>query len=581
MKRLMKYVKPFLLLTIVCLVLKQFASVMELQIPSALADIIDKAVPMARESGDTSTIIHYGLLMMVYAVAGAGTNLIANICSAYITAWTTRDIRQAMFVKINSLSARQLDGLTTSSAIARLTSDTYNVQNMFRRCLAIGIRGPIMMIGGVFVMLRMDAPMTLILIAVIPCVVFITVKLTKRAIPLHKERQVILDRLTGKVQENATGVRVIKALSNSAYERGKFDEVNDALSEKNLQAGYATAGLRPLTQGILNLSLVAVIVFGAYRVNGGLTQPGKIIAFTSYFTQILHVTLGLSGIFATLSTGAASASRIAEVLDMEQDSNQTIRDILPEETENSLEFRDVTFSYNGLRPNLSHVSFALKPGQTLGILGATGSGKSTILNLLLRLYDADEGKILIHGRDVQSIPEEELHAMFGMTFQNDFLVADTIRQNIAFFRDLPEDAVEKAAVLAQAKEFIDEKEGGMDYMLAVGGNNVSGGQKQRILIARAMAAEPEFLLLDDASSALDYATDAKLRRAIAESLPDTTKIIVAQRISAIRHADLILVLDDGCVIGEGKHDDLMKNCPIYRETALIQMEAEGEEVTAG
>lgn len=577
----MRYAKPFLLLIVICLILKQGAVILELQIPSALADIIDKAVPMAKESGDTSTIVRYGVYMILYAITAAGTNFLANVLSAFITARTARDIRQAMFVKINNLSARQLDGLTTSSAIARLTSDTYNIQNMFRRCLAIGIRGPIMMIGGVFVMLQMDIPMTAILAAVIPCVVYITVHFTQKAIPLHKERQTILDRLTGKVQENTTGVRVIKALSKSAYERERFDEVNNELSDKNLQAGYATAALRPLTQVILNVSLVAVVLFGSFRVNSGLTQPGKVIAFINYFTMILNVTLSLSGIFAVLSTGAASASRIAEVLDMEPDSNQTIRDILPEETKYALEFRHVCFSYNGVAHNLEDVSFTLDRGQTLGILGATGSGKSTILNLLLRLYDADKGKILIDGRDVQSIPEDELHTMFGLTFQNDFLVADSIRQNIEFFRDLPPGAAEKAAVLAQAKEFIDEKSGGMDYCLAVGGNNISGGQKQRILIARAMAAEPKFLILDDASSALDYATDARLRRAIAQSLPKTTKIIVAQRVSAIRHADLILVLEEGCVIGKGTHEELMQNCETYRETALIQMEAEGEGVTAG
>ncbi|MBR2365833.1 MAG: ABC transporter ATP-binding protein [Oscillospiraceae bacterium] len=580
MKKLLRFTKPYLLMLIVCLVLKQGAAILELQIPSALADIIDKAVPLARQSGDTSTIVRYGLYMILFAVTGAGTNLIANTISAFITSKAVRDIRQEMFEKINSLSARQLDGLTTSSAIARLTSDTYNVQNMFRRCLMIGIRGPIMMIGGVFVMLRMDIPLTAILVVVIPCVAYITVHLTKKAIPLHKQRQTVLDRLTGKVQENATGVRVIKALSKSAHEREKFDAVNEELSEVNLRAGYATAALHPLTRLLMNLSLAAVVLFGAFRVDAGLTHPGKIIAFINYFTMILHVTLGLSGVFSVISTGAASAGRIAEVLDMEPDSNQLIRDILPEEDGCALEFREVDFSYNGVTPNLENISFRLEKGQTLGILGATGSGKSTVLNLLLRLYDADSGKILIDGRDVQSIPEEELHAMFGMTFQNDFLVADTVRQNIEFFRELPPGAAEKAAVLAQAKEFIDEKEGGMEYGLAVGGNNLSGGQKQRLLIARAVAEEPKFLILDDASSALDYATDARLRRAIAESLPDTTKIIVAQRVSAIRHADLILVLEDGRVIGKGTHDELMQSCETYRETATIQMEAESEEVTA-
>ncbi|MBQ3072696.1 MAG: ATP-binding cassette domain-containing protein, partial [Oscillospiraceae bacterium] len=391
MKKLLRFTKPYLLMLVVCLVLKQGAAILELQIPSALADIIDKAVPLARQSGDTSTIVRYGLYMILFAVTGAGTNLIANTISAFITSKAVRDIRQEMFEKINSLSARQLDGLTTSSAIARLTSDTYNVQNMFRRCLMIGIRGPIMMIGGVFVMLRMDIPLTAILVVVIPCVAYITVHLTKKAIPLHKQRQTVLDRLTGKVQENATGVRVIKALSKSAHEREKFDAVNEELSEVNLRAGYATAALHPLTRLLMNLSLAAVVLFGAFRVDAGLTHPGKIIAFINYFTMILHVTLGLSGVFSVISTGAASAGRIAEVLDMEPDSNQLIRDILPEEDGCALEFREVDFSYNGVTPNLENISFRLEKGQTLGILGATGSGKSTVLNLLLRLYDADKG----------------------------------------------------------------------------------------------------------------------------------------------------------------------------------------------
>ena len=381
------------------------------------------------------------------------------------------------------------------------------------------------------------------------------------------------------VQENATGIRVIKALSKTQYEMDRYDKVNGELADKGLEASLITAKTRPLTNTIFYLSLVGVILVGAFRVNGGHMLPGKIVAFMSYFTLIVNATLGISGVFVMCSTGAASAARISEVMDMEK--TMQLQEFAQEQTDYALEFCNVSFSYDGVEPNLSNVSVKLKKGQTLGIIGATGSGKTTLVNLLLRFYDVDEGRILINGRDIRSIPNEELRQMFGVVFQNDFLVADTIEKNIDFYRDLGSDALRKAAVMAQASEFIAEKEGGMEYCLTVKGNNLSGGQKQRLLIARALASGPDILVLDDSSSALDYQTDAKLRKALSESFENTTKVIIAQRVSSIKGADCILVLDGGDVIGQGTHDELMTSCEEYQHIARIQMETEEEVAVHG
>ena len=320
---------------------------------------------------------------------------------------------------------------------------------------------------------------------------------------------------------------------------------------------------------MLNLGLTLVVVVGAFRVNSGEIKSGVIIAFLQYFTMILNAMLGVTRIFVMWSKGEASAKRVAEVLALPED----LKILPPQEPEESpahIEFRSVSFSYTGVGKNIEDLSFRLEHGQTLGILGPTGSGKSTILNLLLRLYDADSGEILIDGQDIRTIPYEQLRKKFGIVFQNDFITEGTIAHNIRFFRDIDNASVEKAADAAQAS-FIREKEGGMEAEVVVRGNNLSGGQKQRLLIARALAADPEILVLDDASSALDYQTDANLRKALRENFRHTTTVLVAQRISSLRHADLILVLDDGQVSGAGDHAHLMETCEEYRIIAQTQM----------
>lgn len=329
----------------------------------------------------------------------------------------------------------------------------------------------------------------------------------------------------------------------------------------------------PATTLVLNLGLTAVVAVGAFRMNVGQTQPGVIIAFLNYFTIILNAMLGITRIFILCSKGIASARRVSEVLQAPEDLVVLSQEeTLCEKEAEHIRFSHVNFSYNHVENNLTDISFSLKRGETLGILGATGSGKSTILNLLLRFYDVDSGEILIDGQDIRTIPTKKLRQKFGVVFQNDFLVAETIAENISYFRDLPQEQIQKAAQDAQAWDFIAQKSAGLQEQVAMRGNNLSGGQKQRLLIARALAAQPEILILDDASSALDYRTDAQLRKALHHHFQETTSIVVAQRISSIMGADHILVLEEGKIIGYGTHETLLRDCEIYRSISHMQMD---------
>ena len=570
MKRLMKYIGPYVGLIVLAMFIKLLGAGLELMIPYLMEIILDDVVP----AGQKNMIFVYGAGMLLCALGCLAANVIANRMSAKSAGRITLSIRHDLFEKLENLSARQMDKLTVSSAESRLTSDTYNINQLLARMQRLGIRAPILLIGGITMTLSMDPGLALILIGMLPIIAVVVYLVTKYSVPLYTQQQTVLDKVVRTVQENITGIRVIKALSKTEYEKGRFNEVNTELSEIDQKAGRVTSVTNPTSTLVLNLGLTMVILVGAYRVNNGSTEGGVIVAFLQYFTMILNAMMGVTRIFVMWSKGEASAKRVADVLAEPEDLI-----VLPAEevAENAphIEFKDVTFSYTGVGTNLEDLSFALEHGQTLGILGATGSGKSTLLNLLLRLYDPDQGQVLIDGRDVRTIPYDELRKKFGIVFQNDFVAEGTIGENIRFFRDISDEAVARAAEDAQA-EFIAYKEGGMDAEVVVRGNNLSGGQKQRLLIARALAADPEILILDDASSALDYRTDAKLRQSLRENHRNTTTVVVAQRISSLRHADLILVLADGKVIGKGKHDDLLETCDEYRIIAQAQM-GEGKE----
>lgn len=571
MARLKQYLRPYWGYMIATVCIKLLGAVLELLIPNLMETILDEKVP----AGELRSIFLYGGMMLLCAFGCLACNIIANRMSAVSSGRITRTIRHDLFRRLEQLSARQLDELTVSSAESRLTSDTYNINQLLARLQRMGVRAPILLLGGVTMMLMMDATLALVLVGLLPMIALVTWLVTKTSLPLYTRQQTVLDRVVRTVQENITGIRVIKALSKTEYEKQRFHSVNSELTEVDQKAGTVSAITNPTASLTLNLGLTLVVLIGAWRVNGGQMKPGVIVAFLQFFTMILNAMLGVTRIFVMWSKGEASAKRVAQVL--ETPADMAVSPAM-EEKENGahIEFRDVSFSYNGVGLNVKNLSFRLERGQTLGILGHTGSGKSTVLNLLMRLYDPDSGEILIDGQDVRTVPEHILRSKFGVVFQNDFIMEGTIADNIRFFRPIGEEELARAASHAQA-DFIGEKEGGMNFGVQVRGNNLSGGQKQRLLIARALAGDPEILVLDDASSALDYRTDAALRKCLREHYRHTTTVLVAQRVSSLRHADLILVLRDGGVIGAGTHEQLMASCEEYAMIARTQM-GDGEEV---
>ena len=567
MKTLWTYIKPKIKMMSLGFGIKFIGTVIELLLPWILAVILNRYAP-ARDWDMTRRL---GLLMLLCS----GLALAANVTANRLATKTARDIiyrlRQDLFSKVLKLSCRQADELTEPSLISRITSDTYHVYRMLDRMQRMGVRAPIMLFGGVAITMVIEPVLTLILLAILPILATVVWQVSRRGTRRYEKTQEALDGLIRRAQESMAGIRVIKALSKDEYEKSCFDKINKEVVQTEKQATLLMNITGPVMNFLLNAGLTLVVVVGAFRVNRGLTQTGTIIAFLSYFTLILIALMAVSRLFTMYSKGAASARRIAEVLAAEE-IPMPAADDRPGES-GQIVFEAVSFSYDKVRNNLTEISFFIEPGQTLGIIGPTGSGKSTLLRLLLRFYVPDSGCIRLDGRDIQAMPAQELYARFGTVLQNDFLYAAAMKDNISLGRRLKEEDLQLALQTAQA-DFIREKEGGLDYEIAARGHDISGGQKQRLLLARALAAKPPILLLDDSSSALDFKTDACLRSALAEHFAAATKIIVAQRISSIKHADQILVLQDGRVIGQGSHSQLMKSCAYYREAAAIQM---GEE----
>lgn len=565
MKRIFAYVKPMLWRIAGGLTVKTIGTVMDLFIPWILAYMIDDVVPQR----SVKLIIFWGFIMVICSVCALLGNVIANRMASSTARDITLRIRHDLFSKITHLSCRQSDEFTIPSLISRLSTDTYNTHQMLGMIQRLGVRAPILLLGGIVVTMTLEPVLTLVMLAAIPPLGIIVWFVAKKGIKLYSELQKRIDRMVRTVREDAAGIRVIKALSKSEYEKKRFDSVNiDAAAAEN-KAKNNMAISSPAMNLFLNLGLTAVIVVGAFRVNAGVSQTGKIIAFMTYFTIILNALLSINRIFTVMSQGTASANRISSVLDAPAEC-----EILPPDHKDTgyfISFENVSFSYSGGARQLKNISFGLKKGQTLGIIGPTGCGKTTLIQLLLRFYDADSGTVRIEGDDIRSVPLEDLRGRFGIAFQNDFIMADSVRENVVFGRDIDERGVRAGLAGAQASEFVDRLDGGIDHRLTARGTNVSGGQRQRILISRALAAYPEILILDDSSSALDYKTDARLRRAVRENYSDTTTIIAAQRVSSIRHADLIIVMDNGAAVGMGTHEELMRDCGEYWLIAESQM----------
>ncbi len=573
MNVLLRYLKPKLPSMGLQFTIKFSGTIIELLLPWMLSRILDDAVP----AHDVGAIWAWGLAMVACAGAALAGNVIANRMACGISRQVTRQLRYDLFHRVLWLSSSQEDAFTTPSLISRLTTDTYNTHQMVDRMQRLGVRAPILLLGGVLLCCALEPVLTLVLAATLPLLALVIWLVSGKGVKMYTRTQEALDTVVRRAQESMNGIRVIQALSRGEYERQRFGQANREAALREQRAGMLMNLTNPVMNLLLNTGLTLVIVVGAFRVNAGLTTPGTIIAFLSYFTIILNALMMVSRMFVMFSKGAASARRIAQVLEtpMDQPGGSTLSencavDKSTDPPSPCIEFENVSFSYGGVQDTLQDISFTLQKGQTLGILGPTGSGKSTLLRLLLGFYAPDKGSVRLHGRQVRDIPPEMLYTQFGAVFQNDFLYAGTLAEAIDLGRGLTEEQLTAAAHTAQA-EFIFERENGLQSELAVRGANLSGGQKQRLLLARALAADPPILLLDDSSSALDYRTDAALRRALAKDFADTTKVIVAQRISSLQNADLILMLEDGRITGRGTHSQLLESCPAYREIAQLQM----------
>lgn len=659
MKFILSYAKKYRSMIAIGMLIKLSAALAELLLPYVLEHLIDDVAPQQ----EIKLILLWGAVMLALVVYVRQANVKANRTAVGVAKRTIYEIRRDLFWKSVNLSGGQLDEFGLPSLNSRMTSDSYNVQSFIQSSQTMGIRAPILLFGGITITLIMDAGLASILCIMAPILITAVVFVSLKGIPLYEKVQKSVDDIVRIMRENITGIRVVKALSKEDYEMRRFDETNREMANRDVKAGIVMALPGPVMTFMLNVGLTIVVVVGAYRVNDGVTQPGVILAFLTYFNMILMGVNGVNRIFMMMSKANASANRIAAVVNSKDELVPvSVEEAAVTERDGYIVFDQVAFSYGrhpepeaetgeddgeaaetdekqstgdqrnsvadrtlsaGGRRNfgtdkglsagdqkranaggklsdtpddikgksteaakltamarfdgqerqkcLEGIDFAVKKGGSLGIIGATGCGKTTIINLLMRFYDADEGHIFIDGKDVRTYDKDELHRLFGVVFQNDVIFADSLKENISFGRDVETEEMRKAAGDAMAREFIESYEDTYDHKAVVRGANLSGGQRQRVLIARALAAAPRILVLDDSSSALDYKTDAALRKAIREHHADTTTIIIAQRISSIMALDDIIMLDEGKIIGHGTHEELLQSCSMYQEIYRTQM----------
>ena len=569
MKFIFRYLKPYYTAMLIGLGIKSFGTLIELALPYILQHILDVVVPY---DGRVSMILLWGGGMVLCALLALLCNIKANRTASKVARDSAYAIRKDLFSRSLTLSGKQIDHFTIPSLETRITTDTYNIQQFVGRIQRLGVRAPLLLLGGLIVSLVMDFYLSLVMLAIMPVIFIVVYFVSRYGARLYTNVQKAVDGMIRVVREDSRGIRVIKALSRVEKERNRYDDVNDELVKAEKKASLTMGFVNPVMSLLMNLGITFVVVLGASRVMGGETEPGTIVAFTQYFTMISNATLSVTRIFMMSTKSMASAERVRQVVDAPEDPVlYPETEFPPVEEEPHVVFDKVSFSYENSKNALLNVSFSLPKGGTLGVIGATGSGKTTLTSLLMRVYDVESGAVRIGGRDVRTIPQGELKRKFGVAMQNDFLYADTIYENIRFGRELTTEQIETAARMACAHEFISAMEEGYRSVLAPKGANLSGGQKQRLLIARALAGEPEILILDDSFSALDYKTDAALRANLKTCASESTSILVAQRVSSVMHADLILVLEEGEIIGRGTHEELLETCSVYQEIHRSQM----------
>ena len=576
MKRYWKYIKPYLPAFIIGPLMMIVEVIGEVVLPKLMANIINVGVTNGSAGYITGTgalMVLVALLMMAGGVGGAYFGAKAAVSFA-------ADLRKDAFDKVQTFSFANLDQFSTGSLVTRLTNDITQVQNLINMALRMMLRAPGMLIGALIMAFVMNAELAVIVLIVIPILVGAIAVLIKIAFPKFKIMQKKLDALNSNIQEMLTNVRVIKSFVRGDYEEKKFAASNEDLKQTSLGAFKTIIMVMPLMMLMMNATTLAVVWFGGKQIIVGNMQVGDLTAFTTYIVQILMSLMMLAMVILQSSRALASLSRIREILDTDVDLNdEHCKEPDKIVSSGRVEFRDVSFRYykENKEPVLSHISFDVKSGQTLGIIGSTGSGKTTLVQMIPRLYDVDEGEVLVDGVNVKDYTLENLREGVGMVLQKNVLFSGSILENLMWGNENASmEEVRKAAGAAQADGFISSFTGGYEMDLGQGGVNVSGGQKQRLCIARALLKKPKILILDDSTSAVDTATEAQIRESFAGELKDTTKIIIAQRISSVKEADEIMVLDDGKIVGFGKHEDLLSSCEAYQEIYYSQMDKEKE-----
>ena len=573
MKRLIMYLKDYKKESILAPLFKLLEAFFELMVPLVMANIIDYGI----SNRNMGYIGKMGLLLLLLGVVGLASSITAQFFAAKAAVGFSTKLRQALFDHIEDLSFTDIDKAGTSTMITRMTSDVNQVQSGINMTLRLFLRSPIIVFGAVIMAFTIDVKCALIFVVAIPLLSVVVFGIILSTIPMYKKVQSKLDQVLGITRENLTGVRVIRAFHQEAKEADRFRENNEALSAMQIFVGKISACMNPVTYIIVNGAIIALIYTGAVQVNIGNLSQGEVVAIINYMNQVLVELVKLANLIVTMTKALACAERVASVFDIGADAayvgaqDQELADKVDKKAP-FLDFKHVSLTYQGAgAPTLQDMNFTVNRGDTVGIIGGTGSGKTSLVNLIPGFYPATEGEILLEGRDIRTMSDEELRGRIGVVPQKAVLFKGTIRSNLQWGKpDATEEEMWKALELAQASEVVDGKPGKLDATVAQNGKNFSGGQRQRLTIARALVRNPEILILDDSASALDYATDAKLRAAIRTLEDKTTTFIVSQRASTIRHADKIIVLDDGEIAGMGTHDELLKDCTVYQEIYYSQ-----------
>ena len=574
MKSLLKYLKDYKKETVLAPLFKMLEASFELFVPLVMAAMIDTGIT----NGDKSYILKMGGILVLLAVVGLTCSVTAQFFSARAAVGFATKLRHALFSHIQGLSYTELDTMGTSTLINRMTSDVNQLQNGVNLTLRLLLRSPFIVFGAMIMAFTVDVKAALIFVVTIPLLSIVVFGIMIVSMPLYKKVQAALDKVLGRTRENLAGARVIRAFCKEEQEIAAFDKDNEQLLEAQVFVGKISAAMNPLTYIIVNGALVVLLWTGAIRVDEGIITQGAVVALVNYMSQILVELVKLANLIIQITKALACAKRIENVFAVENSQQIMSQTVSEKASDDMVRFEHVSLTYHGGgEESLTDIDFIVKKGQTIGIIGGTGSGKTSVVNLIPRFYDATKGTVSIKGKDVKAYDMNELRKMIGIVPQKAVLFHGTIRENLLWGNEKATDAdLEQAIEISQSKEFLDTREGRLDYMVAQGGKNLSGGQKQRLTIARAIVRKPEILILDDSASALDFATDAKLRRAIREMTDDMTVFIVSQRTSSIQHADQIIVMDDGEIAGIGTHESLLAENEVYQEIYYSQYEKGGK-----